>query len=175
MTRKIAAAIAAALLGMPLAGCGGDDEPDGQTTGAATATATQTTTTPGATQTGTTGRTSTSTTGPSRPAGREPPGVAAVRACLARQGYRATGGVRAPGTPNAPSYEILVAGPRGSAFVAFSDTVAGARRYAARLRRNAGRFKDAEVERQGTITTVWVELTDAMARVRIRDCVRQES
>lgn len=175
MTRRLAAALAAALLGVPLAGCGGDDEPGTETSGAATATATQTTTTPGATATSTTGRTSTSAGDPPRASGPEQQAVAAVRACLARQGYRATGGVRPPGTPNAPSYEILVAGPRGSAFVAFSDSLADARRYAARLRRNAGRFKGAEVERQGAITTVWVDLTDTTARIRIRDCVRQEA
>lgn len=173
MTRRVAAALAAALLGVPLAGCGGDDEPDTQTSGAATATAT--TTTPAATQTSTTGRTSTSAGDPPRAAGPEQQVVAAVRACLARQGYTATGGVRPPGTPDAPSYEILVAGPRGSAFIAFSETLADARRYAARLRRNADRFKGAEVERQGTITTAWVELTDTAARIRIRDCVRQEA
>ena len=176
--RWLAAAIAAVLL----AGCGGDDEAGNGAAGDAMTTATetiapgatQTTTVPGTMQTSTTRGTTTSGTDPSR--SRPQPGtVGAVRECLARHGYRATGGVRPPGTPNAPSFEILVAGPRGSAFIAFHRTLAQARRYEARIRRNARGAKDADVERQGTITTLWVELSDTTARIRIRDCVRQEA
>jgi len=153
---------AAALACVWLAGCGGDDEPDRPTTGGATATA------PGPAAT-------TATTGPSRAATPEARATDAVRECLAQYGYRATGGVRAPGTPGAPRFEILVAGPRGSAFVAFHGTLASARRYEARVRNNAERFKGASVVREGTITTVYIDLTDAAARERIQDCVRQES
>lgn len=172
MLRWLTAAIAAMLL----TGCGADDEPGDRTTGDASPTATQTAPAPGTTQTSTTsGRTSPGAREPARGDRPEQRAVEAVRRCLAQHGYRATGGVRRPGTPNAPSYEILVAGPRGSAFIAFYDSVARAKRYAGRLRRNARRFKGASVERQGTITTVWVKLTDTTARARIRDCVRQET
>jgi hypothetical protein len=148
-----------------LAGCGGDAEPDGPTTGGATAAPTATV--PGAA--------APTTTGPSRAASPEVRAAAAVRECLAQHGYRATGGVRAPGTRGAPRYEILVAGPRGSAFIAFYGTLASARRYEAKVRNNASRVAGASVEREGTITTVYVDLTDATARERIQDCVRQEA
>lgn len=162
---------AAALACVGLAGCGGDDEPDRPPAGgAAAATATQT-----ATATAPAPATVTTTTAPSLPATPEQRTADAVRECLAQQGYRATGGVRPPGTPGAPKYEILVAGPRGSAFVAFHGSLAEARRYEARIRRNAGRVKGASVEREGAITTVYVDLTDATARERIQDCVRQQS
>ena len=173
------AATVAALCCVSVAGCGGDDEPDAPAAGGATATATAPATLPDAPP----GTADTTTPGQTVPgAGGASPGASAqkrtadaVRECLAKQGYRATGGVRPPGTPNAPQYEILVAGPRGSAFIAFHRSLAGARRYEARVRRNAGRVKGATVERQGTITTVWVDLTDKPARERIRDCVRQQS
>lgn len=171
MLRWLAAAIGAVLL----TGCGADEERGDRTTGDASPTATQTAPGPAITQSTTPGRTSPGAREPARGDRPEQRAVEAVRRCLAQHGYRATGGVRRPGTPNAPSYEILVAGPRGSAFIAFYDSVARAKRYEARLRRNARRFKGASVERQGTITTVWVELTDTTARARIRDCVRQET
>jgi hypothetical protein len=159
------AAVAAVCLW--LAGCGGDDEPKSTTAGGTTA-PTATTTVPGTPA-------PTTTTGPARPATPEEQSAEAVRECLAQQGYRATGGVRPPGTPGAPQYEILVAGPRGSAFIAFHGSLAGAKRYEARVRRNAGRFQGASVERRGAITTVWVDLTDPTARERIQDCVRRQS
>ena len=162
--RRVAAAAVACVW---LAGCGGDGEPDRATSGGTTSAPTATAPGPAAT--------TTTTTAPSRPRSREEQAATAVRECLAQQGYRATGGVRPPGTPGAPKYEILVAGPRGSAFIAFYGSLAGARRYAARVRDNAERFKGASVEREGTITTVYVDLTDATARERIQDCVRQES
>lgn len=157
---------ATALVCLWLAGCGGDDEPDGATSGGASTAATPTAPTPAAT---------TPTTGPSRTGSPEERSAEAVRECLAQQGYRATGGVRPPGTPGAPKYEILVAGPRGSAFVAFHGSLAEARRYEARVRRNAGRVKGASVQRKGAIITVWVDLTDPAARERIQDCLRQQS
>lgn len=153
-----------------LAGCGGDDEPADRTTGDTLATPTATQTAPAA------GSTPSTTTGATPPGGAPARGpVDAVRECLADQGYRATGGVRPSGTPDAPLYEILVAGPRGSAFIAFHRNLARARRYETRVRRNARRFDAAAVERKGAITTVWVELTDPQARERIRDCVREVS
>lgn len=163
--------VAAAVACVCLAGCGGDDEPADRTTGdsTATATATQTAPAPGSTS-------ATTATTPTTPGAGPAPGPAdAVRECLAAQGYRATGGVRPSGTPDAPQYEILVAGPRGSAFIAFHRNLARARRYETRVRRNARRFDAAAVERQGTITTVWVELSNEAARERIRDCVREVS
>ena len=162
LRRLAAAALACAWL----AGCGGDDGPDGSTTGGATAAPTATA--PGTAAT-------TTTTGPSRAASPEERAAEAVRECLAQQGYRATGGVRPPGTPGAPKYEILVAGPRGSAFIAFYGSLASAKRYETRVRNNAERFTGATVEREGTITTVYVDLTDATARERIQDCVREQS
>ena len=161
---------------MLLTGCGGDAERSDRASGAETATAT--TAVPGTSPVPSTG-TRTGSTGPPAPPGGPARGtegpVGAVRECLAQQGYRATGGVRRPGTPNAPEYEILVAGPRGSAFIAFYGSLAGARRFEARVRRNAERFDGASVERQGAITTIWVKLADPRARERIRDCVRQVS
>lgn len=169
MRRSAATGVAVCLL--LLTGCGGDDEPSDAASGTQTATATATATSPDAA--------SDSRTGPRAPAGgpaqRAPGPVDAVRECLARQGYRATGGVRPPGTANAPEYEILVAGPRGSAFIAFYGSLAAAKRFEGRVRRNAERFDGASVERQGAIATVWVELGDPRARERIRDCVRQVS
>jgi len=160
----------AAVLCLWLAGCGGDDEPAERTTAAPT------TATPSATQTAPPAAgTPPSTTGTTPGGGPAQGAVDAVRECLADQGYRATGGVRPSGTPNAPQYEILVAGARGSAFIAFHRNLARARRYEAQVRRNARRFDAAAVERQGTITTVWVELNDPAARERIRDCVREVS
>ena len=169
MLRWPAAAIAAVLL----AGCASDEAPSARTDGDAAATATQTATAPA--RTPTTGQTSTSADGPSR-AGR--PGrlaVDSVRECLSQHGYRGTRALRAPGTRGAPNSEILVAAAGGTALIAFYDTLANARRYEARLRKTAGRLKGARVERQGTVTIAWIELTDATARTRIRDCVRQES
>ena len=160
--------LAAAAVCLWLAGCGGDDEPEGRTSAGPTTAPATTVTAPGTTAT-------TTATGPSRAATPEQQAAAAVRECLAQQGYRATGGVRPPGTPGAPKYEILVAGPRGSAFVAFHGSLASAKRYAARVRRNAGRVKGASVEQEGMITTVYVDLTDATARERIQDCVRRQS
>ena len=156
--RRLATAAAACLL---LAGCGGDDEPDRSAAGAATATAT----------------TPPTTTVPATPTATTPEEQAAdaVRECLAQAGYRATGGVRKQGTPGAPEYEILVAGPRGSAFIAFYGSLARAKRYEAKVRNNAGRVDGASVERHGTVTTVYVDLTDRTARRRIQDCVRQDS
>jgi len=154
-----------------LAVCGGDDEPSDRASGTQTTKATATATAPEAPS-----GTRTGATGPTPPgAGQRQAAVDAVRECLADQGYRATGGVRPSGTPNAPQYEILVAGPRGSAFIAFHRNLARARRYETRVRRNARRFDAAAVERQGVITTVWVELSDQTARERIRDCVREVS
>ena len=150
------ARLAAASVCLLLAGCGGDDEPD-RSAATTTAPAPQTASVP-----------ATATT-------PEQQAADAVRECLAQAGYRATGGMRPQGTPGAPDYEILVAGPRGSAFIAFYDSLARAKRYEARVRNNAGRFDGASVERHGTVTTVWVELTDRTARRRIQDCVRQES
>ena len=163
---------ATALVCVWLAGCGGDDEADRPPDGGAAATATQTAP---ATAPVPAPATTPTTTAPPRPASPEQRTADAVRECLAQQGYRATGGVRPPGTPGAPKYEILVAGPRGSAFIAFHGSLASANRYAARVRRNAGRVKGASVEREGAITTVYVDLTDATARERIQDCVRQQS
>ena len=162
--RRLAAAAAVCAC---LAGCGGDDEPDGASTGAAAA--------PTATATAPASAATTTTPGPSRAGTPEEQAAVTMRECLAKQGYRATGGVRPPGTPGAARYEILVAGARGSAFIAFSGSIEGAKRYEARVRRNAGRVKGADVEREGTITTVWVDLTDPAARERIQDCVRQQS
>jgi len=173
--RRLAATAFAACL-LALSACGGDDEPSDRAGGTQTATATAAAPAtspdpPAGTQTG--------PTGPTSPGGGSAQGesgpVDAVRECLARQGYRATGGVRPRGTPNAPEYEILVAGPRGSAFIAFYGSLAGAKRFETRVRRNAERFDGASVERQGAIATVWVELADPAARERIRDCVRQVS
>jgi hypothetical protein len=167
--RPAATALAACCLA--LGACGGDDESTDRASDTQTATATATAAAPA--------------TSPDPPAGTQtaPPGstpptggpVDAVRECLADHGYRATGGVRPRGTPNAPEYEILVAGPRGSAFIAFYGSLAGAKRFETRVRRNAERFDGASVERQGAIATVWVELADPAARERIRDCVRQVS
>jgi uncharacterized lipoprotein len=162
--RRLAAAAIACVW---LAGCGGDDEPDRQTTGGATAAPTATATLPGTA--------TTTTTVPSPAANPEAQAATAVRECLAQYGYRATGGVRPPGTRGAPRYEILVAGPRGSAFIAFYGSLASAKRYEAKVRNNAGKVSGASVEREGTVTTVYVDLTDATARERIQHCVRQES
>lgn len=170
MTGRLAAAIAVVLL----AGCGGDAEERARTSGQ-TAAPTQTTPLTGTTKTGTTEQTSPGASAPSRGGRSEQPAVRAVRDCLSQHGYRATGTVRPPGSPDAPSQEILVAAARGSAIIAFYDAVTPARRYEARLRQNASRIKGARVERQGTIITVWVDLTDTTARSRIRDCVRQEA
>jgi hypothetical protein len=165
--RPAATAFAACCLA--LGACGGDDEPSDRATGTPTTTATATAT---ATAPATSPAPPTGSTLPTAPAGGP---VDAVRECLANHGYRATGGVRPSGTPNAPEYEILVAGPRGSAFIAFYGSLAGAKRFETRVRRNAERFDGASVERQGAIATVWVELADPAARERIRDCVRQVS
>lgn len=170
MTGRLAAAIGVLLL----AGCGGGEEERARTSGQ-TAGATQTTSLTGTTKTGTTEQTSPGATAPSSGGRPEQPAVKALRDCLSQHGYRATGSVRPPGSPDAPNQEILVAAAGGSAIIAFYDAVAPARRYEARLRRNAGRMKGARVERQGTIITLSVGLTDPTVRSRIRDCVQQEA
>ena len=79
-------------------------------------------------------------------------------------------------TPGAPDYEILVAGPRGSALHrVLQDTLARAKRLRGEGPQQRRPLDGASVERHGTVTTVWVELTDRTARRRIQDCVRQES
>ncbi|MDP1847926.1 MAG: hypothetical protein Q8K79_09055 [Solirubrobacteraceae bacterium] len=166
-----ATALAACLL---LTACGGDDEPPDRGSGTAATTATAPATAPDPAAGTQTGPASPTSPGGGPAQGRSGP-VDEVRECLARHGYRATGGVRPPGTPDAPEYEILVAGPRGSAFIAFYGSLAAAKRFETRVRRNAERFDGASVERQGAIATVWVELADPAARERIRDCVRQVS
>lgn len=170
MTGRLATAIAVLLL----AGCGGDEEERARTSGQ-TPGATQTTPLTGTTKTGTTEQTAPGATAPPRGGRPEPPAVRALRDCLSQHGYRATGSIRPPGSPDAPGQEILVTAAGGSAIIAFYDAVAPARRYQARLRRNARGIKGASVERQGTIITVWVGLTDMTVRSRIRDCVRQEA
>jgi len=187
--RRPAATIVALVMTVLAAGCGADEEQDaGPRTGATqTVTApgaTQTVAIPGATQIPAPADTQTSTAGQLPPAaaadlrrgGRAAQrAVPAVRDCLSRQGYRVTGGAARSGDADAPDYQILVSGQRGSAFVAFYDTLARARRFERKVRRNASKVKSASVDRHGTITVVWVSLTDRAARARIRDCIVQES
>jgi hypothetical protein len=92
-----------------------------------------------------------------------------VRQCLNAASLKVTGGPAPAGDTNAPATELVVGGAESSAFLAFYENAARARRYAPDIRANAKRLH-ATVERHGKLTILWIRGAASGEAQIIRRC-----
>jgi hypothetical protein len=103
----------------------------------------------------------------------EPPSREDARRCLEELGLHVTGAEPLPGDADAPDYELIandVRARRVMVFAAYYDDEGRAERFEPSLRRNARRF-DGFVERDGSITLLWVRGHESGIGERARDCL----
>jgi hypothetical protein len=103
--------------------------------------------------------------------------IARARACLAREGIRASGGAVLPNAPGvvsnagsgSPDGELVISA-HDPAFVAYYGSVTKARRLQGAVIGNARRV-GGEVERHGAITILWTAVPPTRELAVVQSCV----